>query len=989
LPDSSFLNLNGQEVFLAQGLFMDGSTASHDKLDRSIPVSTGDSAIHQGNSFGAFSGQESNSQNNTPLASTDSNNLRGKAGMDTVIKSGDGPAGVISQSTWAVSDDNSVLMRLFPPIEQSTSTVGQSLDPAGIELAHFRIEERIGQGGMGAVFRALDTKLQRHVALKLLAPSQSHDSASVKRFQNEARAAARLDHENIARVYYIGEENGLHFIAFEFISGSTIRDLIYKRGRLNAHDTVNYALQVAYALNHTSGMGVVHRDIKPSNIIITPKGRSKLVDLGLARKNGSESQGELTLPGSTLGTFDYIAPEQAKDPRSVDVRSDIYSLGCTMFHMLCGEVPYPDGTVLQKLLDHQNKEAPDVGQKCRSIPPALSAIVRKMMNSDRTKRFQTPDQLIKELSKVAGAVGMRGVNPEGLVWVTGKSVQQRTWTSHIGWILTAVCLLSVVVLLEVFPELSRNLTGLNGPPSNDVSTNLSDSREGSGRIEQVPSFASADGTTNKKPFEIKDDSGDKLLDQLKKEPQPNLNANQDPQNIITSPGETSPTTDDGKPKPMPGDPKTQITPAIVGASDDASKTDNNNDSPIDNQARPFIVYAGDGSVKRRYLTLEAAVAELEDGSEIVLDFSGPRTEKPLRLSKSSVTIRAANGKTPVIEFTPTESHSHMISLQAGQVRLLNLQFTMNVPNGATGKHYALFGLSQSSQLSLNRVVATIANPAGAATTSFIDSTHGFGEMPDLKMPGKQVDSMVVEVSESIFRGDGILAQVGFEKRLDLTLSHSAVAISNHMFQFASHTTSMLNGQLALRVDLDHVTSIVDGSIMKFAGPAKIENSSKVEWTARNSVFSSISSTPFVVCDDNVAAEDARRLLSLVTSERNYYNQYDVFWSIVDDDTAFSFMDWRTHWGSVLESRTKNDPVSFKLPIATLQDMASANFALREPTEGKPNTAIQGAANGDNAGCDLARLPIVFVKKNAAATTAEKPTPNSDTRKGTAPKAVKE
>lgn len=202
------------------------------------------------------------------------------------------------------SPSSQVVARLFPPTRELGSSAPE-FDPSGLELGHFRIEERIGMGGMGAVFRALDLRLQRNVALKLLAPGQSYDSASVKRFENEARAAARLDHENIARVYFIGEERGLNFIAFEYVTGLNVRDLIRRSGKLSPTDTVNYALQISYALKHTSAMGVVHRDVKPSNIIITPQGRAKLVDLGLARKDHAESA-DLTVTGTTLGTFDYI-----------------------------------------------------------------------------------------------------------------------------------------------------------------------------------------------------------------------------------------------------------------------------------------------------------------------------------------------------------------------------------------------------------------------------------------------------------------------------------------------------------------------------------------------------------------------------------------------------------------------------------------------------------------------------------------------------------
>ncbi|NOX53697.1 MAG: serine/threonine protein kinase, partial [Planctomycetes bacterium] len=255
------------------------------------------------------------------------------------------------------AETSELWQRLFPP--ESDVLEGRAPDPAGIQLGHFVIEERIGMGGMGAVFRALDTRLQRYVALKVLSPFQARDPAAVQRFVNEGRAAARLDHDNIARVYHIGEEHGLNFIAFEFITGTNVRDLIRQRGRLEPAEAVNYTLQIASALRHTSAAGVIHRDIKPSNIIITPSGRAKLVDLGLARKIDSQSAPDLTVAGTTLGTFDYISPEQAKDPRNVDVRSDIYSLGCTLYHMLTGEPPYPEGTVLQKLLSHQGGEPPD------------------------------------------------------------------------------------------------------------------------------------------------------------------------------------------------------------------------------------------------------------------------------------------------------------------------------------------------------------------------------------------------------------------------------------------------------------------------------------------------------------------------------------------------------------------------------------------------------------------------------------------------------
>ena len=153
----------------------------------------------------------------------------------------------------------------------------------GERLGHFELLEFVGGGGMGKVFRARDTSLARSVALKILSPEHAADHETVLRFQNEAQSAARLDHENIARVYYVGEDRGLHYIVFEFIEGVNVRDLVADRGPLPFAEAVSYALQVAEALAHASERNVVHRDIKPSNLLITPGGQAKLIDMGLAR----------------------------------------------------------------------------------------------------------------------------------------------------------------------------------------------------------------------------------------------------------------------------------------------------------------------------------------------------------------------------------------------------------------------------------------------------------------------------------------------------------------------------------------------------------------------------------------------------------------------------------------------------------------------------------------------------------------------------------
>ncbi|MFM7317452.1 MAG: serine/threonine protein kinase, partial [bacterium] len=256
----------------------------------------------------------------------------------------------------------------------------------GIRLGGYELGPPIGTGGMATVYAAKDLSLERTVAVKILPPDSSLDNEVLQRFLMEGKSAAQLDHPNIAHIYAIGHDSGYYYLVFEFIEGRTIRQWIEESGKIDVRIVLRWSIQIADALAHADQRGVVHRDIKPSNLIVTRDGAVKLVDLGLARRYETHGHVDLTQSGVTLGTFDYISPEQARDPRSVDIRSDLYSLGCTMFHMLASVPPFPGQNVVQKLLQHQEQAPPDLHQLNPEVPLSLCSLISRLMAKSPSDR---------------------------------------------------------------------------------------------------------------------------------------------------------------------------------------------------------------------------------------------------------------------------------------------------------------------------------------------------------------------------------------------------------------------------------------------------------------------------------------------------------------------------------------------------------------------------------------------------------------------------
>jgi serine/threonine protein kinase len=267
-------------------------------------------------------------------------------------------------------------------------------------IGKYKVLEKIGSGGMGNVFLCEHKLMRRRVAVKVLPVKGAEDTSSLERFYREARAVAALDHPNIVRAYDIDQDADLHFLVMEHVDGSSLQEIVKKTGPMDVLRACHYIRQAALGLQHAhDAAGLVHRDIKPGNILVDRNGIVKILDMGLARFFHDEED-VLTkkFEENVLGTADYLAPEQALDSHSVDIRADIYSLGATFYFCLTGRTPFVEGTVAQKLIWHQTRQPKPVRQLRPEAPEGLVAVLEKMMAKDPNQRHQTPAEVAEALA---------------------------------------------------------------------------------------------------------------------------------------------------------------------------------------------------------------------------------------------------------------------------------------------------------------------------------------------------------------------------------------------------------------------------------------------------------------------------------------------------------------------------------------------------------------------------------------------------------------
>jgi serine/threonine-protein kinase len=276
---------------------------------------------------------------------------------------------------------------------------------ADLFLNQYVLLDKLGEGGMGEVFRARHARLGRDVALKVMHRDKLANPEAVKRFRREIRAAATLAHENVVAAFDADQSGDVHFFAMEFVDGTTLDRYVRDRGPLPVGEACHYVRQTALGLAHAHERGLTHRDIKPSNLLLSKAGVIKISDLGLVLVDdpGGLGASRITKEGLTVGTPDFLAPEQGRHPRAADGRADIYALGCTFYYLLTAEVPFPGGTPTEKMLCHVRDPVPDPRRD--DLPATVKVILAKMTAKRPEDRYQAPGEVAAALAPFARPKG--------------------------------------------------------------------------------------------------------------------------------------------------------------------------------------------------------------------------------------------------------------------------------------------------------------------------------------------------------------------------------------------------------------------------------------------------------------------------------------------------------------------------------------------------------------------------------------------------------
>jgi hypothetical protein len=282
------------------------------------------------------------------------------------------------------------------------------------QMGPYQIRREIGSGGMGVVYEGGDARLNRRVAVKTLWPALAQRDEARERFLREARAAAAVSHPNVTQIYDIGEQDGRVYFAMELLEAKSLQEVLREEGTLPAERAISVVRQAALGLKAASERGIIHRDIKPSNLVFNTAGTLKITDFGLAKQILADK--DLTMDGQTIGTPKYVSPEQASG-RTVDARSDIYSLGATLYEMVTGQPPFNGSTPMEVMLKHVKEPVPPIQQINPAVPRSLAILAHRMLSKQPGARPQSHDELLALLDRVADGDLTAGATNVGTVQI--------------------------------------------------------------------------------------------------------------------------------------------------------------------------------------------------------------------------------------------------------------------------------------------------------------------------------------------------------------------------------------------------------------------------------------------------------------------------------------------------------------------------------------------------------------------------------------------
>jgi len=853
----------------------------------------------------------------------------------------------------------------------SLSQIGESLE--GRNLGHFRLEEFVGGGGMGAVFRAIDTMLDRIVAVKVLSQDQSGDPETLRRFKNEAQSAARLDHENIARVHYVGEDDGWHFIVFEFIEGTNIRDVVAQDGPLPLDLAVSLVLQVAEALQHAAMRDVVHRDIKPSNILVTPHKRAKLVDMGLARFHHVDApQHDLTATGVTLGTFDYISPEQARDPRSADVRSDLYSLGCTFYYMLTGRPPFPDGTVLQKLLSHSSDAPPDPRQFRPQLPEEVSAIIGKMLAKHPEDRYQEPSEVIGELLLLAERLGLAVTSHGAAVWISTGDARISPFERQLPWIVPVVLLFLIVFALSFFsssqssernrfPRFEVDATAARRPtvvdPTDAPDEEPTDAVGASEGVEQ-PATEKADADVAGPTADADEESG-RETDADDGDPvQPATHEPEDGEGV-TAGGISVADETAGEIAAITPTDDTAGGIEVMPEAEDNSSSDSAPPTDLPENDTSAALIVGEGSE----LTLNEAIEKAMVSSDIEvieLRFSGRENVAPFVLANRELTIRANQQHTPILVFhanAKAATSNAMIAVDGGELVLEDIHLELYANEMVKGDH-ALFDLRDVEMVRLVNCTITAVNlaherEAERSALAFFNIGADKRESGE----GEQQSPLAIDLWHCIARGEATLVRTARMTPIRLSWTNGLFATSERLLEAHGCVAEQPLGN-HMEVYLDHVTAVLERGLCLTTNSKETPHQLTLALRSYDSILVTSPEAPLI---EQTGIDTVQELQERIDfrGRGNFYPQTEVFWRMAQPGKSanaetMDFAAWLKKWGD--DERLAKRLVKWQaLPFFDVphHQHTTADYAVMPHPS---NPAYRAASDRTDAGFDAELLP---------------------------------